>query len=621
MNKRIVFPAVLVFMFCFSSSHALAAATTTENFDSYTNGNALDGGSGSSNWTNGWAKSPSTTGVMTTDTAPAGGQGGLAAHSIATTTQTQYQRDFPAISAGTLQFQFFYSDVTTGQQVSVCLDDSTNTGGAVNNHRACAQLNVTAGGDIDGSDGQTYNTAVGTFTANTWNTVAIKFDNSIGNVFQVSVNGGAYSGNLASGGSLVNIDRIFVLDENTEAHDSWIDDVSIAGSSGSSGTLNQLAKFITSNTFGNALLADDGSNTTLTSGNFYMQVGALIDSVTNGDLSFGTTNANTLSFGRSGQSEIFNGSVGIGTSTPVGSPLAIGGVASFTTATSTFYGNGINLSSGCFAVKGVCINGSASSSGSGVSSIAQTFGTPQTGPIIFATSSATFNGLTVNQNISNSGGTFTFKPTLSGSLGVLGGGTGSTTALGGILVGNGFGFIRSLLLGAGLAFNGTSTLTVATSSLSIGGTAANVTGTVAVANGGTGVSTLHGILFGNGTIPLQSLTIGSGLTLSSSTLSVATSSNCSSSTSPAVCGSAPSGSVAMATGGSTLVVDTTAVTANSQILVTEDSSLGTRLGITCNTTTGRVYTISARTAGTSFTIKSSANPATNKACLSYSIIN
>lgn len=98
-------------------------------------------------------------------------------------------------------------------------------------------------------------------------------------------------------------------------------------------------------------------------------------------------------------------------------------------------------------------------------------------------------------------------------------------------------------------------------------------------------------------------------------------SNCNSSTSPASCASAPSGSVALATGGSTLVVNTSAVTANSQILITEDSSLGSRLGITCNTGTGRNYSINARTAGTSFTIKSSANPTTNKACLSYWIIN
>jgi hypothetical protein len=102
---------------------------------------------------------------------------------------------------------------------------------------------------------------------------------------------------------------------------------------------------------------------------------------------------------------------------------------------------------------------------------------------------------------------------------------------------------------------------------------------------------------------------------------IATNANCSSSASPAACGSAGAGSVAIAGGATTLVVDTSAVTANSQIMLQEDSSLGAKLSVTCNTTAGRTYTVSARTAGTSFTITSSSAPATNPACLSYVIIN
>jgi hypothetical protein len=199
-----------------------------------------------------------------------------------------------------------------------------------------------------------------------------------------------------------------------------------------SGTNNRLAKFTASTTIANALLSDDGSNTTLTSGNFLMSASSLLDTITNGAISFGTSMATTMTFGRSGQNLIINSNVGIGTSTP------------------------------------------------------------------------------------------SSKLHVEGDL---------------------------------------------------------------------------------------------------KTNSLSTVSNCVSSASPAVCGSAPAGSVAMATGGDTLTVNTTAVTANSQIMITEDSSLGSRLGITCNTTVNRTYSISSRTASTSFTIKSSNNPNTNKACLSYWIVN
>ncbi len=198
------------------------------------------------------------------------------------------------------------------------------------------------------------------------------------------------------------------------------------------GTANRLAKFTATSTIGDSLFSDDGSNMTLTAGNLFMQISSLIDTVTSGAFNLGTTNATTMTFGRSGQNMIINSNVGIGTSTP---------------------------------------------------SVA-------------------------------------------------------------------------------LQVNGT-------------------------------------INFG----------------------AASTASNCNSTASPATCGAAPAGSVAMSTGTDTLVVDTTAVTANSQILITEDSSLGSRLGITCNTGTNRAYTISARTASTNFTVKSTNNPVTNKACLSYWIVN
>lgn len=101
-----------------------------------------------------------------------------------------------------------------------------------------------------------------------------------------------------------------------------------------------------------------------------------------------------------------------------------------------------------------------------------------------------------------------------------------------------------------------------------------------------------------------------------------TSTNCSSSASPAVCGSAAAGSVAVAAAATTVTVNTTAITANSQILLARDDSLGTKLSVTCNTATvmGEMK-ISSRTGGTSFTITVQTAPITNPGCISYSIIN
>lgn len=96
--------------------------------------------------------------------------------------------------------------------------------------------------------------------------------------------------------------------------------------------------------------------------------------------------------------------------------------------------------------------------------------------------------------------------------------------------------------------------------------------------------------------------------------------DCTDNAGAAACGAAPTGAVVLDDGSTTVVVSTTAVTANSTIDVNFDPSLGTKLGITCNTTQTFPY-VSARTAGTSFTITSADPAGTNKACFSYSIVN
>jgi hypothetical protein len=101
--------------------------------------------------------------------------------------------------------------------------------------------------------------------------------------------------------------------------------------------------------------------------------------------------------------------------------------------------------------------------------------------------------------------------------------------------------------------------------------------------------------------------------------------NCASGASPAVCGSAIAGSVAIPAGTNpTLVVNTSAVTAASQIFFQIDDTVGTRLSVTCNSTLANLVVppaVTARSAGTSFTLSYSGVITANPLCVSYWIIN
>ena len=142
--------------------------------------------------------------------------------------------------------------------------------------------------------------------------------------------------------------------------------------------------------------------------------------------------------------------------------------------------------------------------------------------------------------------------------------------------------------------------------------------TLAVIRAGVGQSTndLNQWQANNGTTILARVTSGGKV---SSTL-FGSETNCSSSAGPAVCAAAAAGSVIIPAAGTDVTVNTTAVTANSQIFAIFDQSLGTKLGVTCNSTTANPH-IGARVAGTSFTIHANVSPVTNPACFSYFIIN
>lgn len=131
--------------------------------------------------------------------------------------------------------------------------------------------------------------------------------------------------------------------------------------------------------------------------------------------------------------------------------------------------------------------------------------------------------------------------------------------------------------------------------------------TIDVGNGTAGNKT--------GTINLATLTA----TTAVNGAAFQTATNCAST--GGTCGSAASGSVGITNPATTVTVSTTAVTANSVIIVQEDSTLGTKLTATCNATLGRTFMVTTRTPGASFIITASATPAANTACLNYWIVN
>ena len=145
---------------------------------------------------------------------------------------------------------------------------------------------------------------------------------------------------------------------------------------------------------------------------------------------------------------------------------------------------------------------------------------------------------------------------------------------------------------------------------------------------------LTGIRYGNGT---GADTAATGAQLSAALGSTAiapatlgTATNCAANgtaANPSVvsCSAAPVGRFSCATNASTgtCVVDTTAVTANSVIQIQPDSTLGTALSVTCNTTADSGVTVprvSARNPLVSFTI-TLGTFTTNPECFTYIVVN
>lgn len=100
-----------------------------------------------------------------------------------------------------------------------------------------------------------------------------------------------------------------------------------------------------------------------------------------------------------------------------------------------------------------------------------------------------------------------------------------------------------------------------------------------------------------------------------------TSTSCSSFASPAVCAAASTGTVQVAAAGTTLTVNTTAVTAASQIFYTYTTAFAGCSSAPANITSMLSPYTSAIVAGTSFTLTLPVAPTTNPVCIQYQLVN
>lgn len=264
--------------------------------------------------------------------------------------------------------------------------------------------------------------------------------------------------------------------------------------------------------------------------------------------------------------------------------------------------------------------GTVSSVGLTLPSWLSVAGSPVTGTGTLAVTAAT--GQTAGQVLGTCGAATSFAPCILGVSDLPGTLVTSAGALpsGACVVGAGLQAVSAT----------TANCSLATSTLSLGTSAA--AGSVSI-NGATDTITLYGATSGSGTINATttggSIKIGSVFSVATGGATVAlkysTSAACASGASPAVCGVNPIGFVAIPTGvNPTLQVNTSAVTASSQILLTSDDTLGTALSVTCNSTLATLVggmAITARSAGASFTISFNGTITTNPVCLSYEILN
>jgi hypothetical protein len=296
-----------------------------------------NGGTGQTSFGQGWIYSNGGTGALNSSTSP------TVAYLVATSSTASifpYASTTALTSTGSAYFATLGGNVgigTTSPWRALSISANTNHPLVIADTGSGAYMDITQGG--------------GVFTMNAVGSTNFKLTNG--------ANGG-YMGPASNGDVILSVDgtsaknRFYVNSSGNgfrvgdTSDTNYLDFISGGVQSQWSASGNRPMKFTLNNTDVMTMVASGnvGVGTTTPFARL-----AVTGSSTDSTGAFLVANSNNA--------QLFNvlnsGNVGIGTSTP-GSILSINNVANFTTATSSFYGNGLNLANGCYAVNNNCLS-------------------------------------------------------------------------------------------------------------------------------------------------------------------------------------------------------------------------------------------------------------------------
>ncbi len=193
-----------------------------DTFDTYTPAASISGVNNGTGWSAGWVLGA---GTVTTETAPAGGQGGVAGKALGSGAGEAH-RLFTAITDGTLHCAIYPSS-NSGMITQHGVSIFQGAGNLI-----ITRLGLITQGQIEvyNNDTTTYE-AVGAYSANTWNTLDIVFGGAVtAGKYRVSVNGGAYSGDKGFNGTLsTGFDQVRFLLGGADITSMYFDDIRDGG--------------------------------------------------------------------------------------------------------------------------------------------------------------------------------------------------------------------------------------------------------------------------------------------------------------------------------------------------------------------------------------------------------